>query len=371
MWVEKRANGKYKFVKEYKDYYTEETKRVSITLEKDTAAYRDLASRELDKLIEKRCAYVPSERLTLKELIEKYRDYQRMTVKASTYSRNYHACNSLMQLLGENTFLDKLNAAYIKEKFLQSGKSAGTLNEHRARLKALLNWGYENDYIADVSYMGKVKPFDATPHREKISDKFLEGQELKKLIDAMDDWRWKYATEFLALSGLRFGEFVALSLADVDVKEEVIHVTKTYDSQNKVVTPPKTSCSIRDVYMQAELLKVAKKIRLNIKYEQFEKGYHNSKHLFFPSKTDGYAQYYAYEKYLKATSKKAIGRQITAHTLRHTHASLLFEQGIDIDTISRRLGHENSKVTREIYLHTTEKLKERDKEKIRNVKIVM
>ncbi|MFR8313824.1 MAG: hypothetical protein ACLVBP_16545 [Ruminococcus sp.] len=37
----------------------------------------------------------------------------------------------------------------------------------------------------------------------------------------------------------------------------------------------------------------------------------------------------------------------------HTHASLLLEQGISIDTISRRLGHENSDVTREIYLHVT------------------
>jgi integrase len=46
------------------------------------------------------------------------------------------------------------------------------------------------------------------------------------------------------------------------------------------------------------------------------------------------------------------------------------EQGVSIDTISRRLGHENSQITREIYLHVTEKLKERDNEEIAKVKIM-
>lgn len=45
------------------------------------------------------------------------------------------------------------------------------------------------------------------------------------------------------------------------------------------------------------------------------------------------------------------------HDLGHTHASLLLEQGVSIDTISRRLGHENSVITRKIYLHVTKNLK--------------
>ncbi len=53
----------------------------------------------------------------------------------------------------------------------------------------------------------------------------------------------------------------------------------------------------------------------------------------------------------------ALHRTITPHALRHTHASLLMEQGINIDIIFGRLGHENSSITREIYLHVTEKLK--------------
>ena len=58
---------------------------------------------------------------------------------------------------------------------------------------------------------------------------------------------------------------------------------------------------------------------------------------------------------------------MTSHVLRHTHASLLLAEGISIDTISRRLGHENSKITREIYLHVTEKLKEKDNSTLKNI----
>ena len=47
----------------------------------------------------------------------------------------------------------------------------------------------------------------------------------------------------------------------------------------------------------------------------------------------------------------------------------MMESGVPIDTIQRRLGHESSKVTKEIYLHITEKLKKVDNEKIAQVVI--
>ena len=44
--------------------------------------------------------------------------------------------------------------------------------------------------------------------------------------------------------------------------------------------------------------------------------------------------------------------------LRHTHASLCIDKGVDIELISKRLGHVNSNVTREIYIHKTKKQQE-------------
>lgn len=46
-----------------------------------------------------------------------------------------------------------------------------------------------------------------------------------------------------------------------------------------------------------------------------------------------------------------IGRRISLHALRHTHASSLIAAGVDILTISRRLGHANPKITLSVYGH--------------------
>ena len=80
--------------------------------------------------------------------------------------------------------------------------------------------------------------------------------------------------------------------------------------------------------------------------------------------------YYDYAKYLREVSKRVIGREITPHTLRHTHVSLLAEAGVPLETISRRLGHSGSKVTKEVYLHVTKRLEEQDRERISNTSLL-
>ena len=77
----------------------------------------------------------------------------------------------------------------------------------------------------------------------------------------------------------------------------------------------------------------------------------------------------SYNKFLKENNYVVKNKRITSHVLRHTHASLLLAEGVSVDTISRRLGHENSKITKEIYLHITEKLKEQDNEAIRKINL--
>jgi len=62
--------------------------------------------------------------------------------------------------------------------------------------------------------------------------------------------------------------------------------------------------------------------------------------------------------------------EITTHVLRHTHVALMAEQLVPLEVISRRIGHADSKVTREIYFHITKKMRERDNQLIRNVKIL-
>lgn len=371
MWVEETKNGKYKFVERYTDFMTGKTKRISVVMDKNTAQTRKVAQRAIDAKIDADLGASMSsgKPVTLGKLVEAYRQDQQRTVKQSTYRRNYFACKTLMKILGEDTLVERLNAQYIRQALLSTGKEPGTLNEHLTRLKSLLRWGYHNDFVHDILYLDKMESFKDVPHKQKIQDKFLESDELKLLLSEMDIEPWYLLTQFLSLSGLRIGELSALTKKDVDMKERLIHVTKTYDFINKTVTEPKTFTSNRDVYMQDELYDVCKRIVIYMLRQRMLYGYGESD-LFFQGKDGGHLHYYSYNKYLRETSLRLLGRSITVHALRHTHASLLMENGIDIDTISRRLGHENSQITREIYLHVTKKLKQKDNEQLSKVKIM-
>ncbi|WP_333813523.1 site-specific integrase [Muricomes intestini] len=370
MWVEETKNGKYKAVERYTDYLTGKQKKVSVTMEKNTTQSRKVAQKALEAKIEEAMHEKPKKDYTLSELVKAYRADQKVTVKQSTYKRNYFAAKALMNILGKDTIVNRLSAKYVREKLRDTGKETVTLNEHLARFRALIRWGYHNDMVANISFLDKLEAFNDTPHREKIQDKFLESDELKSLLAVMDSEHWKLITQFLVFSGLRFGEAAALNLKrDIDLENNLIHVNETYDPINKVTTTPKTRTSVRDVYMQEELKEVCKKIKLYMLQQRLAYGYTDSG-LFLSTIEGKHVSYYAYNKYLRENAQKTLGRGITAHTLRHTHASLLMEQGVSIDTISRRLGHENSQITREIYLHVTEKLKERDNEEIAKVKIM-
>lgn len=369
MWVEEIKNGKFRMVERYTDYMTGKTKKVSVTMEKNTAQARKIAAKALSQKIDKALCTQHHNTTTLSALVQNYREDQMKTVKVSTYKRNYHACNTLMGILGENTIVERMTAKYIHDKFLETGKDPGTLNEHLTRLKALIRWGYKNELLSDITFLDKIEPFKDIPHKVKIQDKYLENDELKILLDGMDDTVWRLLTELLVLSGLRFGEAAALKKCDVDFEYHVIRITKTFDSVNELVTAPKSTCSIRDVYMQEELNTVCKELNTEMLKRRLMNGIKNSP-LFLFDAQGGHIHYYAYNKYLKENSLRLIGRKITPHALRHTHASLLLENGVSIDTISRRLGHENSKVTKEIYLHVTEKLKEKDNEKIAHINIL-
>ena len=369
MWIEETKNGKYKFVEQYTDYITGKKKRVSVTLEKKTAAAKKSAAAILVKMIEEKQSTLPEkENITFGELIDKYREYQKSAVKSSTYKRNYTAAEALKKIIGADTLVSRITANYIKDRFLKSGKENGTLNEHRTRLFAILHWAYENDYIETVDFLRKIKPFKEQSRKEKIQDKYLEPEEINTLLDGMQHKKWNLLTRFLLLSGLRVGEAIALENSDIDYKNHTIHVTKNYDILNKIVTSTKTLYSERDVYMQPELESICKDITMYTKIEALANGYRTQ--LFLCSKFGNYICYGSYNKYLRENSRKLLGKSVTAHALRHTHASILLAQGVNVETISRRLGHENSKITREIYLHVTEKLIERDNEQIKSVHII-
>lgn len=366
MYVEKLSDGRYKFIEKYKDPMTLKWKRVSVTTEKNDRRTSKIAEETLHQKINDALAVSDVSFLTFSELCEKYLAYQKQNVKPSTYERNRRFILTFVKIMEPNTLVNRLNARYIRECLDSTGNPNGTKNEQLKRLRALLRWGYQNDYIDDISYLGKLTNYTDHTRKEKLEDKFLEQDEINMLLSSMEKSRchyWLDLTEFLLLTGLRVGEAIALKKSDI--KDGYIEINKTYDVVNEILSnTPKTNSSNREISIQDELAEVIKRIKMHNKISKV------SSTLLFSSPDGGYISYSGYLTFLEKHSKKALGRKITPHALRHTHASLLFANGISIDAVSRRLGHANSKVTREIYIHIMDKLKEKDKNDIQKLKLI-
>lgn len=135
---------------------------MSITFDKDTASNRKLALSILTKKIEQQCTAVTFKDITLEHLVERYREYQATVVKESTLDRNFHSCNTLMNMLGKDILISRITAPYIKSKFRATKKKGSTLNEHRKRFKALMNWAFEEDFsVCRYEHSHQVKKWKA------------------------------------------------------------------------------------------------------------------------------------------------------------------------------------------------------------------
>ena len=356
MWISRGYLVEY-----YIDPNTGVRKRISVKLSSNSdKAKQDAIKRLTDKL-----ERIQDKRILLSECVALWLKEGERAIKPSTHRKYRITFESIQNIIGD-AYMDKITAGYIRQKFIDSGENNRTLNGYLKVFKTFWRWAYRSDFVKSPEVADKLQAFQDTPKRERIQDKYLEPAELSRLLDSMNETRWKLVSEFLALSGLRVGELAALTRSDVS--SDYIHVAKTYDANNKVVTSAKTYSSKRDVYIQDELKECIARINEYTKWQAEVCGYESI--LFFPNVDGGYMEYYTYRKYLAENAVKAINRHVTPHTLRHTHASILFARGMDLQAVSDRLGHSDSKITKEIYLHKLQELKEKENRQLDKIHIV-
>ena len=356
MWKQIREeNGTVRYFERYKGA-DGKNHVVSVTYTKHTARNEKLAAQELRIIINERVRTAQPDTLMLSELVDLYDRELKKTVKPSTHARNIGSAQTMLRILGDSR-VSEITAGTVRAALINTGKGPGYYNEQLSRFKAMMRWAYRADLISDISWLYKLEKLKDDTKHIRAEGKFLEADELKTLLGAMKVPRWRDVTEFLVLTGMRYGEAAALHRDDIDLGEKLIHVRRNYSERFDEEWTPKTPESIRDVYIQHQLLPVCERILADSDPAQ---------DLFFCPRLS----YWAYNKYLHENATKAIGRPITPHTLRHTCCSLLAEQGVSFDQIARRLGHgQNSKVTKAVYFHVTEKLKAKDNAVLENMEI--
>lgn len=354
MWITEQKNGGLSAVERYKDPLSGKYKTVSVKILRNTAQERKKATTILTQRIEKLTH--SHEDIRLCDMIEKYLEFQKRDVKEQTLIRNRAALERVRDILGGDNYVSRITALYIKEQFNASGKSATTLNEYLKRFKSCYRWAFRSGLVTSTAAIDGVTPYkEDLSKKEKIKDKYLERDEIRLLLEAMTHQEWRLLTEFLILTGMRIGEVT--SLLDQDVTAEEINIDKTYSQITNKSNDTKTFDSTRVIHIQPELAKCIKKIRTFMKRRKWMASVITP--LFWHDTTGNVLHYDAYRMYLERKTQQVLGRKLPPHALRHTHASLLAET-MPLEAIMRRLGHSDSEVTKQIYIHVTKEVKKRD-----------
>lgn len=145
---------------------------------------------------------------------------------------------------------------------------------------------------------------------------------------------------FILYTGVRKGEALAIQGRDIDRKAMVIHITKSvyHDGGRPKIKSPKTHAGIRDVPLLAPLL------------PHLPKGLDPDEYLFSEDggKTPLSESQYTilWRKYAKST-----GVTCSAHRLRHSFATLIFECGLEVKDCQDILGHSTAAMTQDVYTH--------------------
>ena len=346
MWAQQTATGKYQFFERYTDPLTGKKKVTSVTLPKNTLRTQKQAHDILFERIKALDKKRNKSDLMLSDLADQYNKWKYEACKEQTAVGHEAKINKIVDMLGDIKVTD-ITAAYYREKMGE--EKPVTYNERLMKFKAMMRWAYKNDIVDDIHFIDKIQRKKDRPTRIKVEDKFLERDELKTLIDGMPE-HWALVTEFLALTGLRIAELIDLRKENVSLETRTIKIDSTYALVTRKSSTTKTETSEREIYIQAELIPIIERIQ----------AIPNKTRFFISGTDDGRLSYDAYRKAIKTYSQKLLGRKITPHVLRHTHTSLLAEQGFPLEKISRRLGHSDSRITKAVYLHVTKKSIEAD-----------
>lgn len=171
------------------------------------------------------------------------------------------------------------------------------------------------------------------PRREKTLPTVLSEEEIALVLNAVENIKHKAILITIYSAGLRISEVINLKLTDIDSKRMQIRVEQSKGKKDRyTLLSPKTLHLLREYFLI----------------------YKPKKWLFEGQNGDKYSDRSIQNILRMAIEKTSIKKRVTVHTLRHSFATHLLENGTDLRYIQSLLGHESSKTT-EVYTHITTK----------------
>lgn len=203
------------------------------------------------------------------------------------------------------------------------------------------------------------------PKESKKEMRVLSREEQERFIRYLltDTDTCKFGVLLMLLSGVRIGELCALKWGNIDLKEQTIRITATLqrlhdtatESENRtrvVIGVPKSDTSVRTIPLTDYATTLCRQFAVRNAVAYILTG---SENYMEPRSLQ-----YRIEKYTKECGLEGVH----AHTLRHTFATRAVEVGFEIKSLSEVLGHANTTITLERYVHSSMELKRLNMDKL-------
>ncbi|MEK6953063.1 MAG: tyrosine-type recombinase/integrase [Nanoarchaeota archaeon] len=221
--------------------------------------------------------------------------------------------------------LSKISKADVKEfldKLIEKGRAGNTINVYLNSLKFLLEEILNKKMKLNIKYSKK-------PVKLPI---VLTREELIRLFNVIKNEKHKLMIELIYSAGLRVSELLNLKVKDLELEKNYSFVRQGKGNKDRI-------------FIIAEKLK--QRIKDLIKKENL--GFEDN--VFLSNRKYKYNARSIQEIVKKAAKRAKINKKISPHTLRHSFATHLIENGYSISEVQALLGHKSPETTF-IYVHT-------------------
>lgn len=321
--------------------------------------------------------FKPSEMTLHDFLMFWHKEYVQLKLKPNT-QENYRLTikNHILPHLGKyklRSLTPHILQQYMNLK-TREGFSRQTLNIIRGILsKSLKQAVYPYKYINEnpMNYVELMMTKERKPTREDL--KIQSKENLRLLNEHITEEHPFYLPFHIGLHcGVRVGELCGLEWKhvnfddmEIEIEQQLIakKVKNEENGKNKdvwVVGPPKSVSGYRTIPIGRKLVNVLKNARRKqkenkLKYGEFYQ--QDPEHDFVCKKENGEHYTPSIIKYqTRDLIRLKLNIDFNYHSLRHTHATMLIENGTPIKTVQKRLGHSRSAITEDRYVHLTKKM---------------
>jgi integrase len=324
-------------------------------------------------------------KMTVGEWLDKWLEWKQQRVRLGTLESYREVCRFYIAGSALSAMLLVRARALDVQNFYDSLVARGLSPRTIQYAHSILHSAFQHALGMELIKRNPAE-FTLRPTKKKPRIICFNREESARFLEAAKADRYHVLWVVALTLGLRCEEFTALQFADVDFEKKTLRVERVVKFHKAVYETdkegkkrktggggfyfgePKSASAKRTLRLsdtQVELLRMQKTHVAEMKAAA-GKGWHEN-NFFFPSADGtpmnrGNLQQRHFEKILKRAGLENSG--ITIHGLRHSFATLSLLAGVDVKTVSARLGHADVAFTLQTYAHVLEEMEEQAADKI-------